>query len=45
MAHEDDHNPGLNEQRETANLDAEGNLTLTRAELDASIESLSKINL
>ena len=43
MAHEDDHNPGLNEQRETANLDAEGNLTLTRAELDASIES--KINL
>ena len=43
MAHEDDHNPGLNEQRETANLDAEGNLTLSRAELDASIES--KINL
>ena len=39
MAHEEDHNPGLNEQRETANLDAEGNSTLIGEELEASIQS------
>ena len=37
MPHEEGHNLGLNEQRETANLDAEGNSTLIKDELEASI--------